>query len=149
MIEALLAILHERWRPIPEVWVTRPVKGVVDLLLEPDAVREPLVAVEAQSGLQRLEQQIRWAHAKSEALGEACQRPVSQLLLLRSTRKTRAVATEHVATIRAAYPGSTSAVVEALSGVGAWPGPALVMCDVDLGAARIRPSPPRGVTIGR
>jgi hypothetical protein len=59
MIEALLQILHPRWRPSPEVWVTRPVQGVIDLVLEAevdDDATAPLIATEAQSELRRLEQ---------------------------------------------------------------------------------------------
>jgi transcriptional regulator with XRE-family HTH domain len=60
MIEALLGILHPRWRPTPEVWVTRPMKGVIDLVLEAtDASDAPRIAVEAQSELRRMEQQVR------------------------------------------------------------------------------------------
>ena len=71
MIEALLGTLHERWRPSPEVWVTRPVRGVIDLVLEPTNSDEPLLAVEAQSELRRLEQQLRWSGVKADALAQA------------------------------------------------------------------------------
>jgi transcriptional regulator with XRE-family HTH domain len=43
MIGALLTILHVRWRPRPEVAINRPVRGVIDLVLE--AIDEPLLAL--------------------------------------------------------------------------------------------------------
>jgi hypothetical protein len=115
----------------------------------PPHEQDPLVAVEAQSELRRLEQQIRWAHAKSEALAEARGRPASQLLLLRSTRSTRAAVAEHAATIRAAYPARAADAFAALTGIAPWPGAAVLWCDVEPGRARIRPIPPRGITAGR
>lgn len=151
MVEELLRILHERWRPAPEVWVTRPVRGVIDLVLESADSGEPLVTMEAQSELRRLEQQIRWAHAKSEALAEARQRTVTPLLLLRNTRHTRAVVAEHAATLRAAYPAHAAAAYSALTAATPWPGAAILWADVTSarGGTRIRSSPPRGITVGR
>jgi len=146
MIEALLQTLHERWRPFPEVWVTRPVKGVIDLVLDPADMDEPLVTMEAQSELRRLEQQIRWAHAKSEALAEHRERPVSSLLLLRNTRATVA---QHATTVRAAYPAHAKDAYAALNTARPWPGPAILWADVGRGRARICTSPPRGITVGR
>jgi transcriptional regulator with XRE-family HTH domain len=149
MIEALLGMLHPRWRPTPEIWVTRPVKGVIDLVLEAENETVPLVSVEAQSELRRLEQQVRWAQAKSRALAEARGRPASPLLLLRSTRRARAVVAEHGITIRTAYPGSSSDALAALTGTAGWPGAAILWCDIEHGSARIRAEPPRGVVVGR
>jgi transcriptional regulator with XRE-family HTH domain len=149
MIEALLGMLHPRWRPTPEVWVTRPVKGVIDLVLEPELQTEPLVSVEAQSELRRLEQQIRWAHAKSQALSETRGRSASPLLLLRSTRNTRAIVADHAATVRAAYPAPSADAHAALTGTARWPGAAVVWCDMEQGKARLREAPPRGITLGR
>jgi hypothetical protein len=149
MIEALLGILGQRWRPRPEVWVTRPVRGVIDLVLEPPEAAEAVVAAEAQSELRRLEQQVRWAHAKSAALGEARERHTSQLLLLRNTRRTRAVVAQHAATVAAAYPAPAADALAALTGERRWPGAALLWVDVEHGRARLRASPPRGITSGR
>lgn len=153
IIEELLCIRHARWQPMPEVWVTRPVRGVIDLVLDAapasNVPSEPLIATEAQSELRRLEQQIRWAHAKAEALGEARGQPVSQLLLLRNTRATRAVVGEHAKIVRAAYPAASAAAYAALTTARPWPGSALLWADVDHGRATIRPAPPRGITVGR
>jgi transcriptional regulator with XRE-family HTH domain len=147
MAEALLNVLHECWRRSLEVPVYQPVRGVIDLMLEADD--EPLVACEAQSELRRLEQQLRWSRMKADALAEARGRPVSSLLLLRSTRRTRAVVSEFAETVRAAFPASTSSALESLSGASAWPGGAVLWCTVEQGRARVLAQPPRNVVVGR
>jgi hypothetical protein len=63
--------------------VHRPIRGVIDLVLE--RADPPIVACEAHSDLRRLEQQVRWARAKSDALAERRRVTVSRLLLLRAT----------------------------------------------------------------
>jgi transcriptional regulator with XRE-family HTH domain len=68
MIAALLQEAHGGWIPDPEVWVHRPVRGVIDLVLR--KAEPPLVACEAQSDLRRLEQQVRWFRSKAAALAE-------------------------------------------------------------------------------
>jgi hypothetical protein len=147
MIEALLGESHERWRPSPEVAVERPARGVIDLVL--DAEAEPIVACEAHSELRRLEQQLRWSRAKADALAAARGRPVSRLLLLRSTRRTRALVAEYARTVRAAFPAPTIAAYAALTSEDAWPGDALLWCAVTGTGARILSDPPRGVEPGR
>ena len=149
MLEALLDICHERWRSSLEVWVTRPVRGVVDLVLEAAAATEPLIATEAQSELRLLEQQVRWSGAKAEALAEARQHQVSRLLLLRNTRGMRAVVAEHAEMIRSAYPAPAADAHASLTGERPWPGAAILWADVDAGHARVRATPPRGITSGR
>jgi transcriptional regulator with XRE-family HTH domain len=67
MIEALLAILHPRWLARLEVAVYRPVRGVIDLVLQ-DRQTWDLVAGEGHSGLRSAEHQLRWAGQKAEAL---------------------------------------------------------------------------------
>jgi transcriptional regulator with XRE-family HTH domain len=147
MIEALLQTLHDQWRPTPEVAVQRPVRGVIDLVLDRD--EPPVVTCEAHSELRRVEQQIRWAGAKSSALAEARHRPTSQLLLLRSTRRTRAVVAEYEGYVRSAYPGQASAAFRALTNGGPWPGPAVLWCRITKGEATIMDRPPRGISVGR
>ncbi len=152
MIEALIGILHARWRPSPEVAVYRPVRGAIDLVLDseaPAAAKEPLVACEAQSQLRRLEQQLRWSGAKADALAHTRSHPASRLLLLQSTKQTRAVVTEFAQTIGAAFPARAADAYTALSGTAAWPGPAIIWCDVVHGRARVRREPPRGIDVGR
>jgi hypothetical protein len=161
MIEALLDVLDERWRVAPEVWVHRPTRGVIDLVLEAgaepleagaeplEAGAEPLIACEVQSELRRLEQQLRWSNAKADALGQARGRSVSRLLLLRSTRRTRAIVGEFAATIQASVPANTTEAFTALAGRRPWPGPAIVWCDVTRSGTHVLPDPPRGVVVGR
>ena len=156
MIGELIALAHMRWRRTPEVAVYRPVRGVIDLALV--ATEEPTVACEAQSQLRRIEQQIRWSKAKAEALamargaegedGGQAARPVSRLLLLRSTVRTRAVVAEYAELIAAAYPARAVDAYAALTGEARWPGDALLWCRVENGQATILPRPPRGITVG-
>lgn len=147
MIEALLRVFDERWQPSPEMAVYRPVRGVIDLVLDTSA--EPLVATETQSELRRLEQQLRWSQTKADAGAAARARAKSHLLLLRSTRATRTVLAAFKQTVRAAYPARSEAAYAALTGDHAWPGAAVLWCDVAQGRAHIRVQPPRGISIGR
>jgi transcriptional regulator with XRE-family HTH domain len=150
MIGALLSIRHKRWRPRPEVAVYRPVRGVIDLAL--DASDEPvIVACESHSDLRRIEQQVRWAQAKADALLEASvpKRPVSRLLLLRSTQRTRALAAQYADLLAAAYPAPASDAYAALTGEAPWPGHAILWTRVDGDTAVVMPRPPRGVRVGR
>jgi transcriptional regulator with XRE-family HTH domain len=70
MLKALLQELHSRWDRRLEVPVYGQARGVIDLVLE-DARERVVVACEAQSQLRRLEQQVRWASMKADALAEA------------------------------------------------------------------------------
>src|SRR5262249_10708924 len=67
MIEGLLRELGPCWKSYLEMAVYRPVRGVIDLVLE-DRTRRVAVATEAHSELRRIEQQLRWAAAKADAL---------------------------------------------------------------------------------
>jgi transcriptional regulator with XRE-family HTH domain len=147
MIGALLRSLHQSWRPTPEVAVHRPVRGVIDLVLEgPDP---PIVACEAQSELRRLEQQVRWFRAKAEALGEARGAEVARLVLLRNTARTRAIASEFESFLAAAYPTRCEDILAALAGGTPLPGDGIIWCRVDGGTAAIMARPPRGISLGR
>ena len=66
--DALLTAAHARWRPRLEVAVTRPARGVIDIVLseQPD-----VVATEVQGQLRRVEQQIRRAGEKADSLPSA------------------------------------------------------------------------------
>lgn len=155
MVAALLAILEERWQPRPEVPLYRPVRGVIDLVLD-DGVG-PIIACEAQSELRRLEQQIRWSQAKADALAAqrradppiAETRGVGRLLLLRSTPRTRATVAQFADLVAAAYRAATSAAYRALTTNGPWPGDALLWCRVEAGRATVLERPPRGIRVGR
>jgi hypothetical protein len=148
MIEALIDRLHPRWRPEPEIVISRPVRGVIDLGLT-DRSSPTLVAAEAQSELRRLEQQIRWSMEKAEGLA-ATGMVVSRLLILRSTVATREVARTFASTLAAAYPARTADAVRALTTPSApWPGAGIVWVRLEGGRATLLDLPPRGVALGR
>lgn len=149
MIEALIRELGPAWRRQPEVTVPAA-RGVIDLVLT-RALDRLTVACECHSELRRLEAVLRRAAEKAEGLRGAigADQTVSRLLLLRSTRATREVATIYEATLAAAYPAKSADAVEALRGNSAWPGPAIVWAAVGPGGAEILDRPPRGVRLGR
>jgi transcriptional regulator with XRE-family HTH domain len=146
MLQELLAVRHPRWSASPEVWVTSPVKGVIDLLLDEERTR---VVCEAQSQLRRIEQQVRWLFAKVAALEGDGARPASGLLLLRDCAATRRVAIQYASLLASAFPARHADAVAALLGDAPWPGPAIVWMQVIAGRASIRTAPPRGVSVGR
>jgi hypothetical protein len=81
---------------------------------------------------------------------EAEPKPPSRLLVLRSTRAMRDLASSFEQTFRAAYPETTEAAVRALTEPGvSWPGAAIIWAEVDADRTRILPTPPRGVRLGR
>ena len=135
MIEALLRLLHPRWKRFVEVPVHRAVRGVIDLVLhDPDA--SEVVATEAHSLIRRLEQQQRWANLKADALIGGSELPlilpgapsarVSRLLLLRDTPTNRRLVEQFSATMRVAYPADAIEALSALTGIAPWPGSALL-----------------------
>lgn len=174
MLQALVADLHPRWRRRPEVAVYRPVRGVIDMVLETIGGVD-VVSCEAQSQLRRLEQQVRWATMKADALEELMatqirgrharpegQSPaspptgpphsrvsVSRLLLLRSTRANRQVVSEFGDLLATAYPARHEDVIAALTSDAPWPGHGLVWCSVEGGRAWLHERPPRGIKVGR
>ena len=158
MVEALLRILHSRWLRIPEVPVTRPARGVIDLVLG-DRRAALLVASEVQSQMRRLEQQVRWHREKELSLpsshvwrdthGDA-EPSTSRLLVLRSTRELHDLARSFEATLHAAYPARTRDVLEALTGpTRPWPGAGIVWVRVEGARVEVIDSTPRGVSLGR
>jgi transcriptional regulator with XRE-family HTH domain len=160
MLQALLHILHPRWTRRLEVPVYGQARGIIDLVLE-DASEPMVVACEAQSQLRRLEQQVRWASMKADALAEAHHPAdgvgaaaagcgaVSRLLLLRSTQATRHVVTEFAELLAVAYPARYVDLLAAITGNAPWPGPGLVWCTVQSEGVRILDRPPRGIRLGR
>jgi transcriptional regulator with XRE-family HTH domain len=153
MLQALLAVLHPRWKASIEVAVHRPVRGVIDLVLD-DLDQGTVIAAEAQSDIRRAEQQVRWANLKADALSEAralgeAALPVSRLLLLRSTQHTRAVVALAPDVFAAAYPTRAADAFAALTGAGEWRGASVVWCNVVGGVARILSTPPRAIAVGR
>ena len=154
MIEALLEALHPRWTPRLEVAVHRPVKGVIDVVLQ-DREAPVLVAGEGHSALAAVEGQIRWAGQKAEALESARGWPwarrsalprVDRLLLLRSCAANHELVADLPATFRAAYPADTRDAVAALRLPGiAWPGSAIAWVRVDGVETRLMDEAPRAV----
>jgi hypothetical protein len=147
MLGAMLEAIDPVWRPTLEVAVQRPIRGVIDLVLE--GPEPPLIACEAHSDLRRLEQQVRWSRAKAEALADARGTSVSRLLLLRSTTRTRALAAEFGPFLQTAYPGRHVDAVASLRSAVPWPGDAIIWCRVEGGVATVMERPPRGIRIGR
>ena len=149
MLEAFIKMLHPRWTRELEVAAARG-RGFVDLVLA-DRLTPAVVAVESQSEIRRFEQQVRWAAEKSDSLAERPEgRPVSRLLLLRSTVATRELARTYAESFQAAYPARTADALEALtSGAKAWPGAGIVWVRLEAGKATVLPGPPRGVAVGR
>jgi DNA-binding XRE family transcriptional regulator len=154
MVEAVLRVLDPRWAHFVEVPVYRPAVGVIDLVLAERAT-DLLVAAEFHSQLRRLEQQIRWARGKADSLpstsiGELSRRTaVDRLLVLRSTRETRALAVDFAKTLSSAYPARTSEIVEALRGEARWPGSGIAWVHRDGNRTHLMDGPPRGVRLGR
>lgn len=153
MIEALLEVLHPRWLARLEVPVYRPVRGVIDVLLQ-DRETQTLVAGEGHSQLRAVEHLLRRAAEKADAVPSArgwpwtdtlAPPPVSRLLLLRNTAANRALVHDLPATFRAAYPFPSRDAYEALTGPAPWPGPALVWIDVSGVRTRVMHGAPRGV----
>jgi transcriptional regulator with XRE-family HTH domain len=158
MVEALLREAHPSWKRLVEVPVWRPVRGVIDAVVSRSG--DAVVAIEVHSELRRLEQQIRWAGEKADALpsAEAWSMllagaptvPVSRMLVLRSTRANRDLANAFESTIRAAYPARAADAVRALRDAAVpWPGPALIWAETTAAGARILDRPPRSVSVGR
>jgi hypothetical protein len=127
---------------------------VIDMVLT-DGSSPVAIAVEIQSELRRLEQQIRWSAEKADGLLERLGRDrpgitVSRLLILRSTAATRELARRYTKTLATAYPARTETVIQALTESSTpWPGPGIAWMRVDGNEASLLGRPPRGVDLGR
>jgi hypothetical protein len=135
-------------RPVPatEVGVRQPARGWVDLVLH-EPREATIVAVEVESDIRRIEQQLRWAKMKSESLpssdawprdGEAPR--ISQLLVIRRTRATRQTAQEFATQLAVAYPAHPEDALAALTGAKPWAGSALVWAEIKPDHVRLLPS---------
>lgn len=156
MVEAFLRELSPEWSQSVEVAVHRPIRGVIDAVLGHPAGRH-VVALECQSELRRLEQQLRWAFTKSEALPSSAVWPflapdpagppaISSILLLRSTAATRELARTFRQTLAAAYPVEPADLQLALADPKLpWPGSGIIWVRLDGTKATILPGWPRGV----
>ena len=135
IVEAVVAMAGRNWESSPEIGVRQPVRGWIDLVLV-DRSAGLVVAVEVQSYIARLEQLLRWAGAKADALPSARSWPfgiraeappsISRALVVRSTAGNRAVAASFDATLRASFPGDPWQALASLRGRAVWPGAALL-----------------------
>lgn len=140
IVEALLAILHPRWKPHTEVGVRQPSRGWADLVLhEPREQR--LLATEVESDVRRLEQQVRWAQMKAASLaswdgwpGDGAE--ISRLLIVRRTRANRQTALEFSRQLALAYPAHPEDAMASLTSTARWPGDALVWAQIEPGRVR-------------
>jgi transcriptional regulator with XRE-family HTH domain len=154
MVETILRRLAPDWKPHLEVAVSRPSRGVIDVLLEQQRQRL-LVVGEAYSVVARLEQQIRWSSEKAASIGSSNlvgpgpDWTVSRLLVLRSTASNRELARGFSASLAAAYPARTREAVSALTDGTDWPGDALIWVRIDGERTELLDGPPRGVPVGR
>jgi transcriptional regulator with XRE-family HTH domain len=151
MVQALLRSLDLRWQPRLEVPVVRPVRGVIDLVIG-DPLARLVVATEVHSEMRRLEQQLRWAALKADALAQDPAyggSTISRLLVLRSTAATRAAAASYRDLLSVAYPAPHAELLAALLGTAAWPGPGILWCVTAGSQATLLAAPPRGVRLGR
>lgn len=154
MIEALLDALHPRWTARLEVAVYRPVRGVIDVVLQ-DRDTLDLVAGEGHSRLQTVEGQLRWAGQKADSLPSARGWPwsdtsdeprIGRLLLLRSCSAMHDLVRTLPQTFRSAYPAASGEAVAALTAKGIrWPGAAIVWVAVDGSATRLLNGVPRAL----
>lgn len=142
ILEWLLSQLHPRWHRYTEVGVRRPARGRIDLLLH-ESTEACLIAAEIQSGLHRLEQLVRWSDDKMAALpsweGYADLGQIektSKLLVVRSTRATRALGREFARQLETAYPAHPQDAIEALTGRRPWPGASLLWVELRGDAVR-------------
>lgn len=155
MFDALLSILHGRWRPPRlEVQVTRPARGVIDAVLQ-DRLTADIVATEGHSLLHSVEAQLRWAGAKADSLPSARGWPwtdrvseprIGRLLLLRSCEATHHVVGSYPSLFAAAYPAPPDQAYAALAGgTDPWPGSAILWVRVENGRGHVLEGPPRAL----
>ncbi len=145
ILEVVLRQLHPRWKAFTEVPVVRPGRGWIDVVLY-DAKAALLVAVEIESTLRRIEQLVRWSELKAESLPSWERWPtlaptpsVSRALVVRWSRTNRTIVREAARQLRVAYAADPADALEALVGVDAWPGPALLWARTDKGGPRLVP----------
>jgi transcriptional regulator with XRE-family HTH domain len=137
ILEALLSELQSRWQPHLEVVVRSPARGWIDAVLH-DRAAETVVASEIQSDLRRLEQLLRWLPEKVASLPSwegwaqlGAVAATSQLLIVRSTKATRAIGREFARQLAAAYPAHPADAIAALTGAAPWPGNALIWAEIE------------------
>lgn len=75
--------------------------------------------------------------------------PISQLLVLRTTVRTRALARQYEATLRLSFPARAADAHESLTGFAPWPGAAIVWMHLHGSTVKSMRHPPPGVALGR
>jgi transcriptional regulator with XRE-family HTH domain len=157
MVETILRCLDPRWHVDLEVPITKPSRGVIDLVLT-DRFGPTSVAAEACSELRRLEQLIRWNTEKADGLATKLElenpagtpRDVSRLIIIRSTVANREIARRYEAMLATAYPARTRDVVSAMTtSTAAWPGSGIVWMHHHGTQTNLMPFPPPRVALGR
>jgi hypothetical protein len=143
ILEALLELLDPRWEPFTEVAVRHPSRGWIDVVLH-DPHAGLLVATEIESALPRVEQLVRWSKEKADSLPSWDGWPhlagapvVSQLLIVRRTRASVAVAREFERQLRVAWPAHPADAIGALASTASWPGATLMWATKDPKRVRI------------
>jgi transcriptional regulator with XRE-family HTH domain len=159
-VEALLTFIDSDWRRFVELPVGRAALGggVIDCVLAHPRERL-LVAIESEGQIRRLEQTLRWAAQKAEALRttgvateikRAGSLRIERVLLLASTHHNRSVVEEHKQTFAAAYPGRLMDAVAALEDpLIRFPGSTVLWVSADGSRPRLLRRSPVGVTLGR
>ena len=140
ILEALLRMRHPRWRATTEVGVRQPARGSIDIVFHEERERR-IVAVEIESDIRRIEQEVRWAKMKSDSLPSWEGWPiegaeVSRLLVVRQTRMTRHTAIEFARQLAMAYPAHPADAIDSLTGTTPWPGAAMVWARIEPGRVR-------------
>ena len=109
----------------------QPARGWIDIVLH-DSRASQMVAVEVESHIRRIEQQVRWALMKADSLpswegwpsgGDST---ISQVLIVRRTRATRATAVEFARQLAVAYPAHPEDALASIRGSAPWPGAVLI-----------------------
>lgn len=110
-----------------------------------------LVAAEIESQLRRIEQTVRWSREKVESLpssslwrhveGDIGGTPTaSQLLIVRRTRATPAVARQFAGQIALAYPAHHEDALASFTGTAKWPGAAMIWAEIKPDSVRFLPT---------
>lgn len=142
ILEALIGLVHPRWRLYPEVAVRQPSRGWIDAILHAARTAE-LVATEIESDIRRIEQLLRWIPEKVASLsswdgwsglGEVGE--PSRLLIVRSTAATRSIGRQFARQLTVAYPAHPADAIAALTGTSTWPGPALIWAQIERDGVR-------------
>ncbi len=120
IVERLLRLRDQRWRPTVEAPVPGPWRRSVDVRLDHGL---DVVLMEIESRVLRLEQLVRELHGKRDAVAAAePARRVHVVLVLPPTHHHRDLVREHSEVVRAAFPVPPGPLRDALERGEPWPG---------------------------